>query len=114
MVLHVARLLHHLEDAKYELHFIDRINSPEKLTNYFNSISVSDIARTGIDNGNEFNESLSDLMRMILRHDPKQYAYDPKLKATMTDLIMNQLRDPATGYWGKDTSTTDRRNLWMM
>jgi hypothetical protein len=91
----------HLEDAKYELHFIDRINSPKKLTNYFNSISVSDIARTGIDNGNEFNESLSDLMRMILRHDPKQYAYDPKLKATMTDLIMNQLRDPATGYWGE-------------
>lgn len=90
-----------LKQAKFETHFIDRINSPEKLKAYFDSISISDIARTGIDNDEEFNESLSDLMRMILRSRPEQYAYDPHLKDAIMDLILHQLRDPATGYWGE-------------
>jgi len=91
----------HLKDAKYALHFIDRINSPQKLTDYFTSISVSNIALTGIDHEREFNESISNLMRMILRHRPKQYAYDPKLKKTLMDLLLNRFRNPVTGYWGE-------------
>jgi hypothetical protein len=40
-------------------------------------------------------------MRMILRHRPKQYAYNPKLNATLMDLILHRFRNPATGYWGE-------------
>src|SRR5579875_832233 len=34
---------------KYPLRFLDRVNSPEKLRAYFDSISISDIATEGID-----------------------------------------------------------------
>jgi hypothetical protein len=91
----------HFDETNSEFHFIDRINSPQKLTDYLVSVSVSDISRTGVDHEREFNESLSYLMRMILRHKPKQYAYDPRLKATLMDLILHRFRNPMTGYWGE-------------
>jgi hypothetical protein len=91
----------HLDETNSAFHFIDRINSPQKLTDYLVSVSVSDIARTGVDHEREFNESLSCLMRMILRHKPRQYAYDPGLKPTLMDLILHRFRDPMTGYWGE-------------
>ena len=75
-------------DAKYD--FVDQINSPQKLTDYFVSVSVSDIPRTGIDHEREFNESMSYLMRMILRRKPKAYHFDPKLKETLMDLILHR------------------------
>jgi hypothetical protein len=91
----------HLDDANVGFNFIDRINSPKELTDYLVSVSVSDISRTGVDHEREFNESLSNLMRMILRHKPKQYAYDPGLKATLMDLILHRFRSSTTGYWGE-------------
>jgi len=91
----------HFDEANSEFRFIDRINSPQKLTDYLLAVSVSDIARTGVDHEREFNESLSYLMRMILRHKPKQYVYDPGLKATLMDLILHRFRNPVTGYWGE-------------
>jgi len=91
----------HLTDSKQNCAFIDRINSPEKLTDYLGSVSVSDIARTGIDHEREFNESISYLMRMILRNHPKGYPYDPKLKETIMDLLLHRFRNPQTGYWGE-------------
>jgi len=90
----------HLKDAKHDLHFIDRINSPEKLTDYLTFISISNIALDGMDHEREFNEALSNLMRMILRNRPKQYPYDPKLKETLMDLIA-RFRNPETAYWGE-------------
>jgi len=86
---------------EFEFHFLDRIKSPEKLTDYLLSVSVSDIARTGVDHERELNESLSNLMRMIIRGRPPAYAYDPKLKAALMDLILHRLRNPATGFWGE-------------
>ena len=91
----------HLNDPNAKYDFIDRINSPQKLTDYFVSISVSDIPRTGIDHEREFNESMSYLMRMILRQKPKAYHYDPKLKETLMDLLLHRFRNPTTGYWGE-------------
>jgi len=81
--------------------FIDRINSPEKLTDYLISVSVSDIGKTGVDHEREFNESLSYLIRMILRGQPSDYAYHPKLKETIMDLLLHRFRNPVTGYWGE-------------
>lgn len=82
-------------------HFLDRVNSPEKLTEYLTSISVSDIPRTGVDNLLEFNLSLGNLIRLIPRDRPQGYAWDPRLKAVLMNLIMHRFRNPRTGYWGE-------------
>src|SRR5208283_1347022 len=79
----------------------DRVNSPEKLREYLTSLAVSDPARTGVDHRRELNESLSNLMRLILRGQPAYYAWDPKLKDTLMDLVLHRLRNPQTGWWGE-------------
>jgi hypothetical protein len=86
---------------EYPPRFLDRVNSPEKLTEYLTSISVSDIPRTGVDHLLEFNLSLANLMRLILRDHPQGYPWDPRMKATILDLIMHHFRNPATGWWGE-------------
>jgi hypothetical protein len=86
--------------TKYQPHFLDQINAPEKLTKYLMSVSVSDVAKTGTDNLLEFNLSLSDLLRLILRDRPKGYLWDPRLKDTLKDLIFNHFRNKETGWWG--------------
>lgn len=85
---------------QYPFRFLDRINSPEKLRDYFNSISVSDIARDGIDHGLELNHSSSDLLRLILRDQPAGYPWAPGMKAAMRDVITH-FRNPETAWWGE-------------
>jgi hypothetical protein len=83
------------------LRLLDRVNSPEKLREYFARISVSDIARDGIDNSRELNESMADLMRLILWDLPKGYPWDPRLKNVLMEIILHSLRNPKTGWWGE-------------
>ena len=85
---------------KYLPRFLDRVNSPQKLTDYVTLLSVSDISHTGVDHLLEFNLSIADLMRLILRDQPKGYPWDPRLKATLRHLI-HRFRNPATGWWGE-------------
>lgn len=98
-------------DASYDGHFsqdqggehiplLDRVNSPEKLTQYVNSISVSDVAHSGEDHRREMNEALSTLTRLIVRDQPRAYRWDPRMKTTLLDLL-NRLRNPDTGWWGE-------------
>jgi hypothetical protein len=82
-------------------HFLDQVNSPERLTGYLVSISVSDVLHTGVDHLLEFNLSLSNLLRLILRGQPTGYPWDPRLKATIKDLVLNRFRNPDTGWWGE-------------
>jgi hypothetical protein len=92
----------HISDAAAQpFRFLDRVNSPEKLKSYIMPLATSDIARTGLDHAFELNESLSDLMRLILRDRPKGYAWQPGMKQAMMDLLMQQLRNPETGWWGE-------------
>jgi len=86
---------------KIQPHFLDQINSSEKITNYLMAVSVSDIPKTGTDNLLEFNLSVSNLMRLIMRDRPKEYPWDPRLKETIMDLIFNHFRNPETGWWGE-------------
>ena len=86
---------------RYRLRLFDRVNSPEKLQAYFDQISISDLSGTGVDHRRELNESLANLMRLILRHQPSYYAWDPKLPAVIMELILGPLRNPATGWWGE-------------
>jgi len=81
--------------------FLDRVNSPDKLRDYFLSVSTSDIAHRGRDNVRELNEALADLMRMILTGRPSNYRWDPNLRAALMDLILNRLRNSETGWWGE-------------
>ncbi|HTX22780.1 MAG TPA: hypothetical protein VMD27_13110 [Candidatus Aquilonibacter sp.] len=77
---------------------LDRFNSPEKLTAYLTPLSVSDISRTGRDNWLEFNMSLADLIRWVIRDRPDDF--DPQLRKTLMDLVLG-FQDPDTGYWGQ-------------
>jgi hypothetical protein len=88
------------ERPRYELHLFDRVNSPERLRAYFDSIAISDVARTGRNNRRELNESLENLGRLILNDRPKYYRWHPQLKEAVVDLILNRLRNPQTGWWG--------------
>jgi hypothetical protein len=79
---------------------LDRINSPEKLTAYLTPLSVSDISRTGRDNWLQFNMSLADLIRWVVRDRPDDKAFHPKLKETLMNLVLH-FQDPETGFWGQ-------------
>jgi hypothetical protein len=83
------------------LRFLDRVNSPAKLRDYFRRVSVSDIAREGVDHSRELNESMADLMRLILWDRPKGFHWDPGLKPVLMDIILHRLRNPETGWWGE-------------
>ncbi len=98
-------------DASYDGHFsrdqggshiplLDRVNSPQKLAQYINSISVSDVPHSGVDHRREMNEALSTLIRLIVHGLPSAYQWHPEMKATLLDLL-TQLRNPATGWWGE-------------
>lgn len=87
--------------------FLDRVNSPERLTDYLVSIATSDLAKTGIDYTFEFNESLSDLMRLILRDQPANYPWEPRMKQTIADLLLHRFRNSETGC-DKGVSTISR------
>lgn len=85
---------------KYELRFLDRVNSPEKLRNYFDSIAVSDIARYGIDHNLELNHSSSDLVRLILRDQPAAYRWAPGMKDAVRNAVSG-FHSPQTAWWGE-------------
>jgi hypothetical protein len=98
---------------QFPTELLDRINSPQKLSDYFTSVSVSDIAHEGIDHEEELNEPLADLIRMVIRdNQPTGYAYAPGLNDSFHDLILHKLRDPVTGYWG-ERYVTDGRTLFV-
>ena len=107
---HITSPPNRTEKPRYELHLFDRENAPEKLTQYFDSVSVSDIARTGRDNARELNESLENLGRLTLRGRPAYYHWDPRLKDTMMDIIMQRLRNPRDRMVGRVMSATGRCN----
>ena len=54
------------EQPKYPLKLLDKINSPEKLRAYLDSVLISDVARTGVNNDLELNMAAADLERFIL------------------------------------------------
>ena len=80
--------------------FLDRINTPEKLTLHMRSILISDVKNPLDSHYRELNETTAALLRMLLRGIPKNYPNHPELEKAFLDFVMNELRDPQTGYWG--------------
>ncbi len=98
---HLAKPSNAAETSRYPLHLFDRVNSPEKLQQYFANVAVSDLALTGVDHRRELNESLSNLTRLVVRGIPAYYAWHPKLKEALVERIIPSLRNARTGWWGE-------------
>jgi hypothetical protein len=86
---------------KYPFRILDRVNSPEKLSAYFASITTSDVAHTGIDHRKELNAAFVDLIRLIMAGEPAGYRWDPRLKRELLNLTLNKYRNQQTGWWGE-------------
>ncbi len=93
------------EEPKYPLKLLDSINGPEKLRSYLDSVLISDIRKTGLNNSRELNMATADLERFILwdgtwKELPTKYHFDPRLKSALLDYMDNKWQDPNTGMWG--------------
>jgi hypothetical protein len=88
--------------------FLDRVNDPGRLTDYLNSLVVSDLANDGVDRRKELNLATGDLVRLILRRRPRGYPWDIRLE-TVVRRFVAEWQDPATGFFGADYQIGDER-----
>ena len=79
--------------------FLDRINDPERLERYLNSLLVSRLLEEGVDHRKELNFATADLVRLILWRRPANYRWDPRLEAVIRRFVADW-QDPATGFFG--------------
>ncbi|MBI4402772.1 MAG: M23 family metallopeptidase [Deltaproteobacteria bacterium] len=96
----IVDLDHARKQPQYPTKFLDRINSPEKLVAYLDSLLISDVAKDGVNRRRELNEAGTALVRLIYRQLPKNYSYHPKLKEALIDYLDNKWQNPETGFWG--------------
>jgi hypothetical protein len=98
--------------VRYPMHFLDRINSPEKLKAGLDSVLYDDFTKTGIFNREQLDETLSALTRLIFATRPITYSFDPKLQQALINYI-NAWQNPTTGCWGQ--WMVDRHGkIWKM
>src|SRR5438445_11867302 len=88
------------EQSKFPLRLLDCINSPEKLRAHLDSLLVSDVRQTGLDNRFELNITISLLVRLLTGDLGKVYPFRPDLLRTLFDYMDNRWQDPETGYFG--------------
>ena len=81
--------------------FLDRVNHPDRLGRYLDSLVVSNLAEDGIDRRKELNFATADLVRLILRHRPPGYRWHPRLETVIRQFLA-RWQDPATGFFGAD------------
>ena len=99
-------------DPQYPLIFLDRINSPERLTAQLDSDLHDDFTRTGVFNREELDETFSALARLLFGSKRTGYAFDPLLQEALRQFVV-RWQNPATGFWGQ--WLVDRHGrLWKM
>ncbi len=81
--------------------FLGRVSTPEKLTSYLDSLSVSDVRHSGVDHEREFNETVATLLQMIVRRKPENYNVDPALRDALLERVLHRYRNHDTGYFGE-------------
>ena len=102
----------HGKDPKYPLSFLDRINSPEKLTAQLDADLHDDFTKTGVFNREELDETFSGLARLIIKTERPGYEFHPQLKQALKDFV-GRWQNPATGCWGQ--WMVDRQGrIWKM
>lgn len=103
-----------LRRPPHPVKLLDRVNTPEKLRAYFDSILITDVSKTGVDTRHELNSSSSCLTRLILwsgtlRQLPARYPIGDDLKRALLDFEDNRWQDPDTGFFGTWYRTPDGR-----
>ena len=97
---------------QYPLSFLDRVNSPEKLTAQLEADLYNDFTKTGVFNREELDETFSAMARLLLEKENPPYAFHPQLKETLEDFVKHW-QNPATGCWGQ--WLVDRQGrIWKM
>lgn len=87
--------------ATHSLRFLDRVNDPERLASYLDSLLVSRLVEDGVDRRKELNFATAGLVRLILRRRPKGYPWDPRLDGVIRGFVA-RWQDAATGFFGAD------------
>jgi hypothetical protein len=95
------------EKPKYPLKLLERIDSPDKLKSYLDSLLVSDVAKTGIDNRFELNIALTSIERFIVGHVGQVYRFAPGMKEALFAYEDNFLQNPETGFFGAQYRLAD-------
>src|SRR6202043_1781826 len=72
--------------------FLDRINDPDRLKDYLESLRVSRLDEDGIDRRKELNFATADLVRLILWRRPRNYPWDVRLE-TLVALFLIEGQD---------------------
>lgn len=88
--------------------FLDRVNDPDRLKDYLDSLLVSRPNEDGIDRRKELNFATADLVRLILWRRPRGYPWDPRLETVMRRFVA-EWQDPITGFFGADYLIGGRR-----
>lgn len=88
------------EKIQFPLKLLDRVNTPEKLRAYLNSLLISDVRKTGIDSRFELNIATTAIERFIVGHVKHDYPFPPGLQQALFDYQDNVWQDPQTGYFG--------------
>jgi hypothetical protein len=88
------------EPIRYPLKILDRINTPDKLRSYLDSLLISEVRRTGIDNRFELNIAITAIERFIVGHVQHDYPFPPDLRQALFDYQDKVWQDPQTGFFG--------------
>jgi hypothetical protein len=86
---------------QYPLKFLDRVNSPEKLTAQLDSALYDDFTKTGEFKREELDETFSAVARLLFKSKgPQPYTLDPGLKDALRAFVA-KWQNPATGCFGQ-------------
>ena len=88
--------------------FLDRINDPDRLKDYLDSLLLSRLAEDGIDRRKELNFATADLVRLILWRRPTNYPWDPRLETVIRRFVA-EWQDPVSGFFGATYLLPGRR-----
>ena len=94
------------------LRFLDRVNSPELLTEYLRSVRASEIGRTGELTRVRADDSVSALGRLLLDGiAPPSFQFHGDLAGAYLQFLDDEWQNPATGMWGLWFVLPDGRTL---
>ena len=114
------RLYYSVEDVRgchapprYPLAFLDRIDSPEKLSAQLDADLHDDFTRTGVFNREETDETFSAVARLLFASTPAScYVFDSRLRGALRAFV-RRWQNPATGCGGQ--WLVDREGkIWKM
>jgi hypothetical protein len=88
------------EKPKHPLRLLDRISNPDKLRQYLDSLLISDIRKTGIDNRYELNIGISAIIRLVTNDLGEVYPFPPEMERALFNYMDNHWQDPETGFYG--------------